>query len=77
MCYIITVSMFSHIFHRALETDPVGAPQQPFLELESQHLTQPQLQYFSHWVLLCALEARTMEAKGGRRNIWLQSAQER
>ncbi|KAL2083251.1 hypothetical protein ACEWY4_021024 [Coilia grayii] len=68
------------VYNRALERDPAGspgAPQQPFLELESQHLSQPHLQYFSHWVLLCALEERTMEAKGGRRNIWLKSAEER
>lgn len=68
------------IYNKALErdpADPAGETPHPFLELESQHLSQPHLTYFSHWVLLCALEARSMEAKGGRRNIWLQSAQDR
>lgn len=48
-----------------------------FLQLESQHLSQVHLQYFSHWLLLCTLEALTMENKGGRRNIWLQTPQQR
>ncbi|XP_041921126.1 DNA replication ATP-dependent helicase/nuclease DNA2 isoform X1 [Alosa sapidissima] len=68
------------VYNKALERDPSGdpsGPEPPFLEQESAHLSLPHLHYFSHWVLLCALEARTMEAKGGRRNIWLQSAQER
>uniref|UniRef100_A0A3B4BP15 DNA replication ATP-dependent helicase/nuclease n=1 Tax=Pygocentrus nattereri TaxID=42514 RepID=A0A3B4BP15_PYGNA len=48
-----------------------------FLQLESEHLSQLHLQYFNHWLLLCNLEAHTVENKGSRRNIWLQSAQER
>uniref|UniRef100_A0A672N518 DNA replication ATP-dependent helicase/nuclease n=1 Tax=Sinocyclocheilus grahami TaxID=75366 RepID=A0A672N518_SINGR len=42
-----------------------------------EHLSHVHLQYFSHWLLLCTLEALTMENKGGRRNIWLQTAQQR
>ncbi|XP_063047000.1 DNA replication ATP-dependent helicase/nuclease DNA2 [Engraulis encrasicolus] len=68
------------VYNRAFERDPTcppGAPEQPHLEQESEHLSQPHLSYFSHWVLLCALEERTMEAKGGRRHIWLKPAEER
>uniref|UniRef100_A0A671L0Q7 DNA replication ATP-dependent helicase/nuclease n=1 Tax=Sinocyclocheilus anshuiensis TaxID=1608454 RepID=A0A671L0Q7_9TELE len=42
-----------------------------------EHLSHVHLQYFSDWLLLCTLEALTMENKGGRRNIWLQTAQQR
>uniref|UniRef100_A0AAY4E4T9 DNA replication ATP-dependent helicase/nuclease n=1 Tax=Denticeps clupeoides TaxID=299321 RepID=A0AAY4E4T9_9TELE len=61
----------------ALYNNSSAEPQPPFLEQESQHLNQLHLQYFSRWLLLCTLEARTMENKGSRRNIWLQSAQDR
>uniref|UniRef100_A0A672NBB4 DNA replication ATP-dependent helicase/nuclease DNA2 n=1 Tax=Sinocyclocheilus grahami TaxID=75366 RepID=A0A672NBB4_SINGR len=50
---------------------------QAFVQSESEHLSHVHLQYFSHWLLLCTLEALTMENKGGRRNIWLQTAQQR
>lgn len=65
---------------RAVEKAPGACPSedpQAFIQIESEHLNQLHLQYFSHWLLLCSLEALTMESKGGRRNIWLQSAQER
>ncbi|XP_034158646.2 DNA replication ATP-dependent helicase/nuclease DNA2 isoform X1 [Pangasianodon hypophthalmus] len=68
------------LYNRAVEKAPGACPSedpQAFLQLESEHLNQLHLQYFSHWLLLCSLEALTMESKGGRRNIWLQSAQER
>ncbi|XP_028845004.1 DNA replication ATP-dependent helicase/nuclease DNA2 [Denticeps clupeoides] len=70
------------LYNKAMERVPVAhsssaEPQPPFLEQESQHLNQLHLQYFSRWLLLCTLEARTMENKGSRRNIWLQSAQDR
>uniref|UniRef100_A0A7N8XAC3 DNA replication ATP-dependent helicase/nuclease n=1 Tax=Mastacembelus armatus TaxID=205130 RepID=A0A7N8XAC3_9TELE len=38
-----------------------------FLQQETGHLTSPHLSYFSHWLLLCCLEAATMEAKNGRK----------
>nr|XP_020445477.1 DNA replication ATP-dependent helicase/nuclease DNA2 isoform X2 [Monopterus albus] len=47
-----------------------------FLQQELGHLTPPHLSYFSHWLLLCCLEAATMEAKNGRKRVWLQTAEE-
>lgn len=48
-----------------------------FLQQETGHLTPPHLTYFSHWLLLCCLEAATMETKNGRKRVWLQTAEER
>uniref|UniRef100_A0A3Q1KB82 DNA replication ATP-dependent helicase/nuclease n=1 Tax=Anabas testudineus TaxID=64144 RepID=A0A3Q1KB82_ANATE len=47
-----------------------------FLQEETGHLIPPHLNYFSHWLLLCCLEAATMEAKNGRKRVWLQSVEE-
>ncbi|KAK2854168.1 hypothetical protein Q5P01_006829 [Channa striata] len=47
-----------------------------FLQEETGHLTLPHLNYFSHWLLLCCLEAATMEAKNGRKRVWLQTVDE-
>uniref|UniRef100_A0A8C2ZMK2 DNA replication ATP-dependent helicase/nuclease n=1 Tax=Cyclopterus lumpus TaxID=8103 RepID=A0A8C2ZMK2_CYCLU len=47
-----------------------------FLQQETGHLIPPQLSYFSHWLLLCGLEATSMEAKNGRKRVWLQTAEE-
>ncbi|XP_008404057.1 DNA replication ATP-dependent helicase/nuclease DNA2 isoform X2 [Poecilia reticulata] len=47
-----------------------------FLQQETSHLTHPHLDYFAHWLLLCSLEASTMEAKSGRKRVWLQSVLE-
>ncbi|XP_017274119.1 DNA replication ATP-dependent helicase/nuclease DNA2 [Kryptolebias marmoratus] len=47
-----------------------------FLQQETGHLTLPHLNYFSHWLLLCCLEASTMEARNGRKRVWLQSVEE-
>ncbi|XP_044065123.1 DNA replication ATP-dependent helicase/nuclease DNA2 [Siniperca chuatsi] len=47
-----------------------------FLQEETGHLTPPHLSYFSHWLLLCCLEAATMETKNGRKRVWLQTAEE-
>ncbi|XP_038557223.1 DNA replication ATP-dependent helicase/nuclease DNA2 [Micropterus salmoides] len=47
-----------------------------FLQEETAHLNPPHLSYFSHWLLLCCLEAATMEAKNGRKCVWLQTAEE-
>ncbi|XP_066536208.1 DNA replication ATP-dependent helicase/nuclease DNA2 [Hoplias malabaricus] len=68
------------VYNRAMERAPgecLPEDLQASLQLESEHLSLVHLQYFRHWLLLCSLEALTMESKGGRRNIWLQSAQER
>lgn len=48
-----------------------------FLERQTGHLTPPHLSYFSHWLLLCCLEAATLEAKNGRKRVWLQTVEER
>uniref|UniRef100_A0A3P8SAI6 DNA replication ATP-dependent helicase/nuclease n=1 Tax=Amphiprion percula TaxID=161767 RepID=A0A3P8SAI6_AMPPE len=50
---------------------------QDFLQQETGHLTLPHLNYFSHWLLLCCLEAATMETKNSRKRLWLQTVQER
>lgn len=66
--------------YRAVERDPMencSEDPQPFVQSEREHLSHVHLQYFSHWLLLCTLEALTMENKAGRRNIWLQTAQQR
>ncbi|XP_074522207.1 DNA replication ATP-dependent helicase/nuclease DNA2 [Halichoeres trimaculatus] len=47
-----------------------------FLTQETGHLTPPHISYFSHWLLLCCLEAGTMEVKNGRKRVWLQTAEE-
>ncbi|XP_034727332.1 DNA replication ATP-dependent helicase/nuclease DNA2 isoform X2 [Etheostoma cragini] len=47
-----------------------------FLEQETGHLIPPHLSYFSHWLLLCCLEAASMETKNGRKRVWLQTAEE-
>ncbi|XP_065152926.1 DNA replication ATP-dependent helicase/nuclease DNA2 [Paramisgurnus dabryanus] len=68
------------LYNRTIERDPeenLSEDLKAFLQLESQHLSQVHLKYFSHWLLLCTLEALTMENKGGRRNIWLQTSQQR
>ncbi|XP_062417774.1 DNA replication ATP-dependent helicase/nuclease DNA2 [Pungitius pungitius] len=47
-----------------------------FLQQETGHLIPPHLSYFSHWLLLCCLEAASMEAKNGRKRVWLQTPEE-
>ncbi|XP_068172042.1 DNA replication ATP-dependent helicase/nuclease DNA2 [Antennarius striatus] len=48
-----------------------------FLQQETSHLTPLHISYFSHWLLLCCLEATTMESKNDRKHVWLVSAEER
>lgn len=65
---------------RALDGTSAEAPEdvvRDFLQQETGHLTPPHLRYFSHWLLLCCLEAATTEAKNSQKNIWLQSPEER
>uniref|UniRef100_A0A8C7Y3M3 DNA replication ATP-dependent helicase/nuclease n=1 Tax=Oryzias sinensis TaxID=183150 RepID=A0A8C7Y3M3_9TELE len=63
------------LYERAL--DPSSADPsddvRDFLQQECGHLAQQHLNYFSHWLLLCILEAVTMETKNSRKHIWLQS----
>ncbi|XP_030232476.1 DNA replication ATP-dependent helicase/nuclease DNA2 [Gadus morhua] len=68
------------LYERVVEGPPSDVPQDAvtdFLLEETGHLTGPHLSYFSHWLLLCCLESVTMEQKSSRRNVWLQSADER
>lgn len=66
-------------FSRALDNtsaDALGGAVHDFLQLETAHLTPPHLKYFSHWLLLCCLEAAAMETKNSQKKIWLQSPEE-
>ncbi|KAM4602916.1 DNA replication ATP-dependent helicase/nuclease DNA2 [Polymixia lowei] len=68
------------LYERAVESSSSDVSHEAvndFLVQETGHLTLPHLSYFSHWLLLCCLESKTMETKNGRRHIWLQTAQER
>ncbi|XP_061670292.1 DNA replication ATP-dependent helicase/nuclease DNA2 [Syngnathoides biaculeatus] len=47
-----------------------------FLQQETGHLTATHLDYFAHWLLLCHLEAASMEARNGRKRVWLQTPEE-
>ncbi|XP_077420738.1 DNA replication ATP-dependent helicase/nuclease DNA2 [Vanacampus margaritifer] len=47
-----------------------------FMQLETGHLTATHLDYFAHWLLLCSLEAASMEARNGRKRVWLQTPEE-
>uniref|UniRef100_V9K7U5 DNA replication ATP-dependent helicase/nuclease n=1 Tax=Callorhinchus milii TaxID=7868 RepID=V9K7U5_CALMI len=69
------------LYSRAIEEEQaasfVPAELKPVLDQETEHLTRGHLQYFSLWYLLCIMEANTMDSKGGRRLIWMLSAEER
>uniref|UniRef100_A0A8C1U619 DNA replication ATP-dependent helicase/nuclease DNA2 n=1 Tax=Cyprinus carpio TaxID=7962 RepID=A0A8C1U619_CYPCA len=65
------------VYSRYYPVENCSENPQAFVQSESEHLSPVHLQYFSHWLLLCTLEALTMENKAGRRNIWLQTAQQR
>ncbi|XP_041793054.1 DNA replication ATP-dependent helicase/nuclease DNA2 isoform X2 [Chelmon rostratus] len=67
------------LYERAVGGSSADVPEdvvQDFLQQETGHLTPPHLSYFSHWLLLCCLEAATMESKNGRKRVWLQTAEE-
>ncbi|XP_056268651.1 DNA replication ATP-dependent helicase/nuclease DNA2 isoform X2 [Pseudoliparis swirei] len=67
------------LYERALDdgsADDCEDVVRDFLQQETGHLIPPQLSYFSHWLLLCCLEAASMEAKNGRKRVWLQTAEE-
>uniref|UniRef100_A0A665UB13 DNA replication ATP-dependent helicase/nuclease n=1 Tax=Echeneis naucrates TaxID=173247 RepID=A0A665UB13_ECHNA len=60
------------LYERAVESNSVGVSEDvvhDFLQQETGHLTPMHLSYFSKWLLLCCLEATTMEAKNGRRHL--------
>ncbi|CAJ1048869.1 DNA replication ATP-dependent helicase/nuclease DNA2 [Xyrichtys novacula] len=67
------------LYERALDGSSADSTEdvvRDFLHQETGHLTPPHLTYFSHWLLLCCLEAGTMEAKNGRKHVWLRTAEE-
>ncbi|XP_018522255.1 DNA replication ATP-dependent helicase/nuclease DNA2 [Lates calcarifer] len=67
------------LYERAVDSSSVDVSEdvvRDFLQEETGHLTPPHLSYFSHWLLLCCLEAATMEAKNGRKRVWLQTVKE-
>ncbi|XP_041642860.1 DNA replication ATP-dependent helicase/nuclease DNA2 [Cheilinus undulatus] len=67
------------LYERAVDGNSLGDHEDvvhDFLQQETGHLTQKHLHYFSHWLLLCCLEAGTMETKNSRKRVWLQMAEE-
>ncbi|KAI3377816.1 hypothetical protein L3Q82_008954 [Scortum barcoo] len=67
------------LYERAVDGSSAGDYEDvvsDFLQQETGHLTPSHTKYFSHWLLLCCLEATTMEAKNGRKRVWLQTAEE-
>ncbi|KAJ0056178.1 hypothetical protein NL108_003474, partial [Boleophthalmus pectinirostris] len=67
------------LYERALDGNPEHLPEsviRDFLDQETGHITVSHLKYFAHWLLLCCLEAKTMESKNGRKNVWLLSPEE-
>lgn len=66
--------------HRSLDGGSTDVPEdvvREFLEQQTGHLAPPHLSYLSHWLLLCCLEAATLESKNGRKRVWLQTVEER
>lgn len=77
---VFCLDIFLHRYPRALDSSSADTSEdvvRDFLQQETGHLTPLQLNYFSHWLLLCCLEAATMEAKNGRKRVWLQTVEER
>ncbi|KAM7423902.1 hypothetical protein PAMA_000323 [Pampus argenteus] len=67
------------LYERAVDSNSADVSEdvvRDFLQLETDHLTPPHQSYFSHWLLLCCLEAATMESKNGRKRVWLQTVEE-
>lgn len=70
----------SHSFSRVANVGSTDVGEdviRDFLQEQTGHLVPSHLNYFSHWLLLCCLEAATMEAKNGRKRVWLQTVDER
>ncbi|XP_057707140.1 DNA replication ATP-dependent helicase/nuclease DNA2 [Corythoichthys intestinalis] len=63
------------LYERVLEGTSADISDE-FLQQETGHLTATHLDYFTHWLLLCSLEAASMEARNGRKRIWLQTSAE-
>ncbi|XP_078269252.1 DNA replication ATP-dependent helicase/nuclease DNA2 [Rhinoraja longicauda] len=69
------------LYSRAVEQEVEGCfvptDVKPILQQETQHLEPMHLQYFRHWYFLCNLEAYAVDSKGGSKNIWMYSAEDR
>ncbi|XP_069756973.1 DNA replication ATP-dependent helicase/nuclease DNA2 isoform X2 [Narcine bancroftii] len=69
------------LYNRAVEQEMEGCfvptDVMSILQQETQHLEPIHLQYFRHWYLLCVLEMHAIDSKGGVRNIWMHSAEDR
>ncbi|XP_077570114.1 DNA replication ATP-dependent helicase/nuclease DNA2 isoform X1 [Stigmatopora nigra] len=63
------------LYKRVLEGKSADMGEE-FLRQETGHLTATHLEYFAHWLLLCSLEAASMEARNGRKRLWLQTPEE-
>uniref|UniRef100_A0A3B5AHF5 DNA replication ATP-dependent helicase/nuclease n=1 Tax=Stegastes partitus TaxID=144197 RepID=A0A3B5AHF5_9TELE len=64
------------LYERAVDPSAADVSEdvvQDLLQQETGHLTLPHLNYFSHWLLLCCLEATTMEAKNSRKRYFTPS----
>ncbi|XP_043912886.1 DNA replication ATP-dependent helicase/nuclease DNA2 [Protopterus annectens] len=69
-------TLYSRAIEHEIEENVVPKGMRDVVEQETKHLTTTHLQYFSLWYLMCTLEAQTMLSKGGRKRIWLLSADE-
>ncbi|XP_019751423.1 DNA replication ATP-dependent helicase/nuclease DNA2 [Hippocampus comes] len=63
------------LYERVLE-GPSTDISDDLIQLETGHLAATHLDYFAHWLLLCSLEAASMEARNGRKRVWLQTPEE-
>ncbi|XP_078060922.1 DNA replication ATP-dependent helicase/nuclease DNA2 [Mustelus asterias] len=70
-------ALYSRAVEQEMEDCVVPTDVKSILQQEMQHLEHGHLQYFRLWYLLCVLEAQAADKKGGSRNIWLNSAEER
>ncbi|XP_072334880.1 DNA replication ATP-dependent helicase/nuclease DNA2 isoform X1 [Scyliorhinus torazame] len=70
-------ALYSRAVEQEVEDCFVPGDVKSILQQETQHLELVHLQYFRLWYLLCVLEAQAVDKKGGSRNIWLNSAEER
>lgn len=70
-------ALYSRAVEQEMEECFVPTDVSPILQQETQHLEPMHLQYFRHWYLLCNLEAYAVDSKGGSKNIWMHSAEDR
>ncbi|XP_059803256.1 DNA replication ATP-dependent helicase/nuclease DNA2 isoform X1 [Hypanus sabinus] len=70
-------ALYSRAVEQEMEECFVPTDVRPILHQQVQHLEPMHLQYFRHWYLLCVLEAHAIDSKGGPRNIWMHSAENR